>query len=253
MKLYKICFSPTGGTQRAADLLAQGLSDEAVTVDLTDAGADFAAVPFRPEDVALIAVPSYGGRVPETAARRLETCRGNGARAVLVCVYGNRAYEDTLVELADTARQAGFRVIAAAAAVAEHSIARQFASGRPDAEDAKTLRDFAARIRKKLEEGAADMPQIPGNRPYKKAGGGGMVPGVSGDCDLCGRCARLCPVQAIPAADPRTTDAGRCISCMRCIAVCPRGARRLDPARLAAVGEMLQKVCSERRECELYL
>ena len=73
--------------------------------------------------MAVIAVPSYGGRVPGTAAGRLGAIRGNGARAVLVCVYGNRAYEDTLVELQDIAKQAGFRVTAAVAAVAEHSIA----------------------------------------------------------------------------------------------------------------------------------
>ena len=58
---------------------------------------------------------------------------GCGARAVLMCVYGNRAYEDTLVELADTAEKAGFHVIAAVAAIAEHSVVRRFAAGRPGA------------------------------------------------------------------------------------------------------------------------
>lgn len=28
MKLYEICFSPTGGTKKAADMLANGLADE---------------------------------------------------------------------------------------------------------------------------------------------------------------------------------------------------------------------------------
>ena len=71
------------------------------------------------------------------AVRRLKALNGQGARAVLACVYGNRAYEDTLVEREDAARETGFRVIAAMAAVAEHSIARQFASGRPDEQDAQ--------------------------------------------------------------------------------------------------------------------
>lgn len=91
----------------------------------------------------MIAVPSYGGRVPQAATERLSAIRGNGAKAVLLCVYGNRAYEDTLVELEDTAKQAGFRVIAAIAAIAEHSIARQFATGRPDAQDQARLHTFA--------------------------------------------------------------------------------------------------------------
>ena len=80
------------------------------------------------------------------AVQRLTMLTGQGARAILVCVYGNRAYEDTLVELEDAAKQAGFRVIAAVAAVAEHSIARQFATGRPDAQDKKVLAGFAGQI-----------------------------------------------------------------------------------------------------------
>jgi len=68
--------------------------------------------------VAVIAVPSFGGRVPEPAVKRLEEIRGNEALCTAVCVYGNRAYEDTLIELSDAARKSGFRVIAGIAAVA---------------------------------------------------------------------------------------------------------------------------------------
>ena len=116
MKLYEIVFSPTGGTKKAADILGErlaalgGLSDmERETVDLTDWDADFSAVSLSPEDIALLAVPSYGGLVPKPALERLEKIRGNGARAVLVCVYGNRAFEDTLTELFDAAKVRDFR------------------------------------------------------------------------------------------------------------------------------------------------
>ena len=122
MKLYEITFSPTGGTQKAADLLTETLGGKAVAVDLTDSTVDRSALALTSEDVAVIAVPSYGGRVPATAVQRLRAVQGGNARAVLLCVYGNRAYEDTLVELEDTARKAGFRVVAAAAAIAEHSL-----------------------------------------------------------------------------------------------------------------------------------
>lgn len=150
MKLYNIVFSPTGGTQKAATVLTDALEGEETRVDLTDSKQDFRTVQLTREDVAVISVPSYGGRVPAVAVERLTMLRGQGARAVLVCVYGNRAYEDTLVELEDAAKQAGFRVIAAVSAVAEHSIARQFAAGRPDAQDAKQLSDFARQIQAKL-------------------------------------------------------------------------------------------------------
>ena len=115
MKLYEIVFSPTGGTKRAADLLTGALGGDAACVDLTDSKQDFHALQLTREDVAVLAVPSYGGRVPAVAAERLKMLNGQGARAILLCVYGNRAYEDTLVELEDAAKQAGFRVIAAVA------------------------------------------------------------------------------------------------------------------------------------------
>lgn len=172
MKLYDIVFSPTGGTKKVAECLTGVLEGEVTTVDLADSRQDFNAVSLEKEDVAVISVPSYGGRVPAVAAERLGRLHGNGARAVLVCVYGNRAYEDTLVELEDTVKQAGFQVIAAVAAIAEHSIARQFAAGRPDAQDEALLSDFAKQIQQKLSQGTLSIPVIPGNRPYKKAGGG---------------------------------------------------------------------------------
>ena len=130
MRVFDIVFSPTGGTERASGYIANALEGETVAVDLTDSGLGFRTVAMTKEDVAVIAVPSYGGRVPAVAAERLGMMRGNGAQAVLVCVYGNRAYEDTLVELEDAAKGAGFRVIAAVSAIAEHSIVRQFAAGR---------------------------------------------------------------------------------------------------------------------------
>lgn len=195
----------------------------------------------------------YGGRVPSVAVRRLKALNGQGARTVLACVYGNRAYEDTLVELEDAARETGFRVIAAMAAVAEHSIARQFASGRPDEQDAQQIAAFAEQIRGKLSTNDLSEPKLPGNRPYKKAGGASIVPKATKDCNRCGVCAANCPVEAIHKGDPTKVDEKACISCMRCVAVCPQRARKVSPLLLSAASLMLKKVCSERKECELFL
>lgn len=253
MKLYDIVFSPTGGTKKVADYLITALEGDVTTVDLTDSNQNFDVVSLAKEDVAVISVPSYGGRVPAVAVERLGMVHGNGAKAILVCVYGNRAYEDTLVELEDAAKQAGFQVIAAVAAIAEHSIARQFAAGRPDTQDAALLSDFAKQIQHKLSAADTSEPAIPGNRPYKKAGGAGMVPKATKECTKCGVCAAQCPVQAIDKEEPKKVDEKACISCMRCVAVCPQGVRKLNSAMLSAVSLMLKKVCSERKECELFL
>ena len=112
MSVFEIVFSPTGGTRKVSGLVAGALGKNTVTVDLTDSGLDFSAVSMTEDDVAVISVPAYAGRIPAVVADRLGMVRGNGVRAVLVCVYGNRAFEDTLVELEDVAKHAGFRVIA---------------------------------------------------------------------------------------------------------------------------------------------
>lgn len=246
--VYQLIFSPTGGTRAVAGLLTGGQ-----VIDLTDRTFDFSSVALTAEDVALIAVPSYGGRVPEPAVERLGKVHGNGARAVLVCVYGNRAYEDTLAELSDVAESAGFRVVAGVAAIAEHSIARKYAAGRPDEADKAVLRGFWAKIQAKLDAGDTTAPALPGNRPYKKRGVRSMVPRTSKRCIECGRCAAACPVGAINPADPRQTDAARCIGCMECVRLCPVEARRPDADALAALERHLAPLCAGRKENELFL
>lgn len=245
---YKLFFSPTGGTRRVLDAFAGGWQGDFQEIDLCEREGGFHRA-FTAGDVCLVAVPSYGGRVPGAAVQRLSQMTGGGASAVLLCVYGNRAFEDTLVELSDVLTQAGFRCRAAVAAIAEHSIAHQYAAGRPDAEDCAELRAFAAKIR----AGWRDAPvSLPGNRPYKAYHAIPMPPKAGKDCNGCGLCAAKCPIGAIDPADPRKTG-DTCISCMRCIAVCPRGARKLNPVKQAAVSAMLKPLASDRKKNELFL
>ena len=192
MNCNLILFSPTGGTEKAAKILCSALSPVTRTIDLADISFMPLNLPVNPDEIAVIALPSYGGRVPALAAERLAGVRANGMPCVLLCVYGNRAYEDTLVEMEDLAKQCGFTVIAAVAAVAEHSIIHQYASGRPDAADEQNLKEIGTKILKKFSCGQAQVPfKIPGSRPYKKAGGAGLVPKASSACVSCGLCAAL--------------------------------------------------------------
>lgn len=255
MRVVQIVFSPTGGTQKVADTITAEWDAPVKTIDLSDAKADYAAEQLEKGDVAVIAVPSFGGRVPALAAQRLSKIQGNGAFGVLVCVYGNRAYEDTLIELNDVAVQSGFQIVAGIAAIAEHSIMHQYATGRPDAADIDELRGFAKEIIAKLNENpSGEAPlQIPGNRPYKKAGGAGLVPKADAHCVRCGRCAENCPAQAISREDPTITDSKKCISCMRCVAQCPQSARKVNGVMVAAAALAIKKACSVRKQNELYI
>lgn len=254
MGYAQVIFSPTGGTERAAGIITSEWDGPVRTVDLSDPTVDFSSCSFDPEDVVLIALPSFGGRVPGVAAQRLSQVRGNCANCVLLCVYGNRAYEDTLAEMEDVAKGCGFTVAAAISAVAEHSIMHQFAAGRPDENDIRELKTYGKAVLDKIKTGVSkDGVQVPGNRPYKKAGGAGLVPKATKDCTGCGLCAEQCPVQAIDKDSPKKADSAKCISCMRCVVKCPVSARKVNSGMVAAASMALKKACSVRKDCQLFL
>ncbi|MDD6006030.1 MAG: 4Fe-4S binding protein [Bacteroidales bacterium] len=228
------------------------MDKECVVTDLCVKAADIRLPNIQEDDLAVIAMPVFAGRVPALAVERLRMVNPNSAKCVVVAVFGNRAYDDALIEMQDVATEMGFRVIAAVAAVAEHSIIRKYGKGRPDADDEQTLRQFGAEIMRKAESNDCTMPPVPGNRPYKK---GGKVPQPKGrrGCNHCGVCANQCPTDAIPLSDPKTVDSAKCISCMRCVSVCPTGARSIGKIMIFLATQGLKKVCATRKENELYL
>ena len=142
MRIFEIIFSPTGGTQKCADIFAAAFGKEVELIDLTDFSYDFTATDITSEDVCIIAAPAFGGRIPEVAVNRLKLIKGNGAKAILIAVYGNREFDDCLVEMQDIASENGFVPVAGAGAIAEHSLIRKFGAGRPDASDIEEFASF---------------------------------------------------------------------------------------------------------------
>lgn len=248
MNVTEIVFSPTGGTEKVAHIIGKRWSENPSVIDLSDATTDFTKCEIKEQDMVLIAMPSFGGRAPAVAIERLKQIAGNGAKCTLVCVYGNRAYEDTLAEMEDAAKECGFQVVAAIAAVAEHSIMPQYAAGRPDVSDRKQLTDFAGQIACKT----GNVSTIPGSRPYKKAGSAGLVPKPDKSCVKCGACVKTCPVQSIDPAS-FAADSKTCISCMRCVKQCPKNARKVSGVMVSVAALAIKKACSVKKENELFL
>ncbi len=258
-----ITFSPTGGTATIAECVARGMTEEPFEhIDLTPAGTVDAAPRIVAGDTAVIAVPVHYGRVPEEAAARLRRIRGLQTPAVLVVVYGNRAYEDALLELRDIVEAIGFEPVAAGAFIAEHSFscpATPLAAGRPDSSDLERAVAFGKMVRGKMSglgEGAEPRPlEIPGNSPYRgRPDRSPTTPRSDAEiCDLCGRCAEVCPTDAITVAETVTTDQDACMLCCACVRECPNHGRILDGEWAEEITAKLASLCTERREPELIL
>ena len=251
MEHYNIHFSPTGGTKKVADIICGTLKGDFNEIDLC---SNIDLTSLCEDDICVVSVPSYGGRVPATAIERLKCISGNGAKAILNCVYGNRAWEDTLTELQDTLEEQGFHCVAALATVAEHSIFRQFATGRPNEQDKAELIEMAGKIQERLDEDFTGPLVLEGSHgTYKEFGGSPLKPFANESCSGCGLCTRKCPVAAIDAQYPKTTDPEKCISCMRCISICPKDARGVDPALLATISERISPRLGGRKNNHLFL
>lgn len=241
-------FSPTGGCSKIAAAIAGARMGS--RIDL--------CAPVEPQSLPggaplLVVVPVYGGRIPAIAAQRLLALQGNGTPAIAVVVYGNRAYDDALLELRNILTEAGHQVIAAAALIAEHSISRGIATGRPDAADLAQCVQFGADVEAKLSTNPATVVDVPGNAEYRPLPQMPVTPMVTDACGMCGMCARKCPTGAIPLQDPRSTDSAKCILCMRCVAICPRKARLLPPPAQAAFDARLAPFANSPKQPEFYL
>ncbi len=258
MKTYTnnhiVFFSPTHTSAKVARAVAEGIGmGRRMEVDLT---LDEGSSPIEIEDsLVIIAAPVYAGRVAPVALQRIRRLRGKNCASILIAVYGNRDYEDALVELRDETMQLGFTPVAAGAFIGEHSYSRPgmpIAEGRPDDTDLRKARNFGRDCHIRLVQ-AGDFRNffIRGNVPYRYvAPSTPAAPTCTERCFACGECIGLCPTRAILlGADSKiATEVSKCIKCCACVKECPNGARVFD----TPYTPMLHEKCSARREPELF-
>lgn len=252
--IRSIVFSPSGSTAKVADIFTRSMEMESTRHDITVHGIDSTDIEDS-DDLVVFAAPVYAGRIPPLAAERLQGVTGNGQKAVALAVYGNRFYDDALVEMCDILTARGFKLVAAGAFIAQHCIFPKVATGRPDASDETKLQEFARLVRERIDSGKMlDLNTVKGNRPYKKAAGVPLHPATEKKkCNECGTCATQCPTGAIDATDPKKTDATKCITCCRCINVCPQQARHLGGILYTVAGWKFCKDNARRLEPEWFL
>ncbi len=251
--IHTLFFSATDTTRRTVMELAARMGGDVSQHDITPARVQDINID-EPSDIVIIGMPVYAGRIPSLAAERLKRVRGNGQAAIAVCVYGNRHYDDALVELCDIATAQGFRPIAAGAFIAEHCIFPEVARSRPDSPDTGKIELFARLCRDRIDGKSTFEPRsVNGNRPYRKPGGVPIHPKARRSlCVECGVCAGECPAGAIDPAHPYLTDNAKCISCCRCIKVCHRDARKFRGLLYRLAGRKFVKANSRRREPEWF-
>ena len=251
--VHVIYFSPTHTSARIAHAIVEGMG---VTVyhetDLTRHTPE--TEEHIDDEFTIFAVPVYGGRVPTVALERMHYFKGNQTPAVAVVLYGNRDFDDALLELTDTLKAQGFIPIAAGAFIGEHSFSRPgfpVAEGRPDESDLSAAMHFGSKLIEKFNHVSSfeELPalQIPGNHPYKTPGKAIPIsPTWNGElCTYCGTCTDICPVSAINIQEDKIQcDANRCLKCCACVKECPAGALTLDTPFTA----ILAKNCATRKE-----
>jgi NAD-dependent dihydropyrimidine dehydrogenase PreA subunit/flavodoxin len=269
-KIHTLYFSATGTTEKVVTGIANKISaswDQQAgvhRVNFTLPEARKNPVSFAEEDLVVVGVPVFAGRVPNVLLKYLNTIKGSGALAVCVVVYGNRNYDDALIELKDILESDGFKVIAGGAFIGEHSFSDTLAKNRPDEQDMAVVHHFAGQIYQKIA--ARDEIQtvvVTGNRPYRdyykpKDQDGNpfdfrkIVPKTSDDCIDCKLCASVCPMGSIHAEDV-SEIIGICIKCCACVKQCPAGAKYFDDERYLRHKEEIETAFARRKEPEFFL
>jgi formate hydrogenlyase subunit 6/NADH:ubiquinone oxidoreductase subunit I len=174
-------------------------------------------------------------------------------------MYGNRAYEDALLELHNTTKELGFKTIAGAAFIGRHSFDSSItpiATGRPDAEDLKKAHEFGVKVFDKIKrmENIHEI-DVTGNYPYRERGNVEPRSPETEDttCILCGQCERVCPIGCIKVLDIVETQKDHCIACTACVQACPTGARHWQHEGILRSAKWLSTEHGKRKEPQIFL
>ena len=252
-KVVAVYFSPTGNSKKYVTLLAEKLDMPFDTLDFTKKENRKNEVVFSKENIVLFSAPVYAGRLPNIDL--FDNVKGNGAYAVCMVTYGNREYDDALLELKNICEQKGFQVVAAAAFVGKHTYSEYVGTNRPNAQDNLKIEELAGYIKNGISKNSfvCGKLQVKGNEKYCEQKAIPLIPQPNEKCSQCGSCVRRCPVGAI---DEKTflTDSTKCISCFACVKGCTKKAREVNNSMYFKLVEKLETNLKDvEKEAEIFL
>lgn len=243
-KAYAVYFSTSDNSKKTAVAVAGGIAAAVEKIDITDNAVMPSKTEFAADEIAVFCAPVFSGRIPAVAMKKFFAIKGNGTPAVVLVNYGNREYDDALLEMLDNLTLNGFVPVAAGGFIGQHTFG-EIASGRPNAQDLAEAEEFGKKVAEKLAGVAtaceAGEVKVKGNRPYKAYGKAAFQPLADKElCINCGACAVKCPAAAISLEDPSSApDPEKCISCFKCIKVCPTAARKMDTPQYGEFFKMI--------------
>ena len=253
-KIYAVHFSPATTSKKIVLQISKKIGENNTEIDFLKNPLE-SEISLDVEDVLVVVMPVFSGRIPALCVPMLKNLKGNKTPVIVSVAYGNREYEDALLELSDILKEQGFLIIAAAAFIGEHSIFKQVAHNRPDEKDLHKINEFAELCAAKLNTFTGNTEElcISGNNPYRLTSNIPLKPKGDSKCISCGICVKICPTDAIDVNTPRKTDKKKCITCTACITACPEKARYLGGILYKFVGRKFTKKNSTRKEPEWFL
>ncbi len=255
-RVYAIYFSPTGTSKKGVLAVTSQFDRNAQELDLTVCNQLPETIDFESNDLVVFGAPVYSGHVYHSIRQRFSRLHGKNTPCIITVTYGNRHYDDALIEMTDLAVDLGFLPFAAAALIGQHTFGH-VQIGRPNEQDLEEDREFARQAAAKLQSAIPAQVEVKGKRPYKTLepgkGRGSFRPRTNDQCIQCGLCARNCPEQAICYDDFCTIDDTLCISCFRCIQHCPVHAKNMNTPQYTAFSTAITALLALRRENEYFL
>ncbi len=260
--LKLVCFSPTGTTKKVAQSIAKGLNIEKVNLyDITKPEERENKLKIIENELLIVAVPVYMGRVPALIYNYLSNIKATKAPTVCVVVYGNRTYGNALLELKNILTGKDCIPIAGGAFIGEHSFSSTelpIAESRPKPDDLDYAINFGKKIKEKLLSVSSideiNDIKIPGNYPY-----GGVTElwsidfiAISDKCSKKGICSEVCPTGAIDKEDTSIIDKEKCISCCACIKNCPENARTIKESKVKEAAIRLNSLFQEQKTPDIF-